>query len=260
MNTKYDDKLKALKWFKLHPQLLPFIGDNYDEYKILQIGESHFIDGKNDNDKFDICYFRDNWWDKTCDELVNSFNDDKYDYCWFDTRAVLQNYLSGNDGSYGIFTNIIKSFSKIMLDKEILHIGKKDKELYHNFSFMNFFQMPSLRNGEKYWNSLVQSAKYEKNENLASETFRKCTEVSIQAIDDVIDIIKPEIIVFTSVSAGNAYSGKEYKECMGKYGNDNRVVYTAHPSTIYWENKKLGKSLGGKTGKEILEEKLSFLK
>lgn len=169
----------------------------------------------------------------------------------------MSNYLTGNKSrAYDIFNNPVKSFSKIILNKEISQITSEDKQLYNNFAFMNFFQMPSLYSGERYWKSLLKSAN---NRRYASKVFRQCVEISIKAIDDVIDILKPNIVVFTSVSAADAYSGKEYKECIGKYVQDERMTYTSHPSTRYWENCNLRESLGGKPGKYILEEKLAKL-
>lgn len=266
MSANYDDKLKELAWFKLHPQLLPFIGHNYNEYKILQIGESHYIDRTKDNDKFDICYFRDNWWNSSCDDLVKMFDDsNRYNGCWFDTKRVLDNYLAGKDGSYSIFINVVKSFSKVILDKEISHITLEDKQLYNNFAFMNFYQMPSLYNGLSYWNSLVKSAKYihkdnkKQAENLAREVFRRCVRTSIQAVNDVIDTIKPNIIIFTSISAKKAYTGLEYENCIGKYKDDERIIYASHPATPFSWNRKL-KALNNKTGEQIVEEGLIRLK
>lgn len=258
MNTGYDDKLTQIDWFKIHKELLPFVGDNYDKYRILQIGESHYIDRTKESDQFDINYFDKNWWTTSCKDLVDSFNDsNRYNGCWFDTRRVLSNYLTGNKSrAYDIFNNSVKSFSKIILNKEISQITSEDKQLYNNFAFMNFFQMPSLYSGERYWKSLLKSAN---NRRYASKVFRQCVEISIKAIDDVIDILKPNIVVFTSVSAADAYSGKEYKECIGKYVQDERMTYTSHPSTRYWENCNLRESLGGKPGKYILEEKLAKL-
>ena len=241
MSTNYDDKLKELAWFKLHPQLLPFIGRNYDEYKILQIGESHYIN--RENDKFGICYFRDHWWNESCDDLVAEYGG------WFNTRKVVEDCLNGGKSrAYNIFYNTIKSFSEVILKKKISHINLKDKQLYHNFSFMNFYQMPSLHKGLKYWNSLEQSA--DGNLELASETFKKCVETSVQMVNKVIDILNPKIIIFTSVSAGYQYKGEEYPEYSGKYKNDNRVIYTSHPCSAYWN----------KSGKYILEEKLRNIK
>lgn len=257
MNTNYDDKLKELAWFKLHPQLLPFIGAHYDDYKILQIGESHYLPQSKNNMKFDIKYFMDNWWDESCDDLAKVFEDSsQYNGCWFDTRRVLKNYLVGKDGSYGIFINVIKSFSKIILNKKISYITLEDKQLYNNFAFMNFFQMPSLFEGKKYWNSLIQSTN---DRELASKVFRKCTEISIKVVNDVIDIIDPNIIIFTSISARKAYTGEEYKDCVGKYKDDSRVIYTSHPSAPFSWNKKL-KTLKNKTGEQVLEEGLMRLK
>ncbi|MBQ8677542.1 MAG: hypothetical protein IJ529_03635 [Alphaproteobacteria bacterium] len=251
MNTKYDTKLNELEWYKRHPLLLPFIGNDYDEYKILQIGESHYIPQNKDNMKFDIKYFIDNWWDTSCD---NKFGDWKG---WFYTRGVIEDYLDGyTSKAHGIFNNVIKCFSKCILEETISDFSLGNKQIYNNFAFMNFFQMPSIFEGKKYWNSLVQSAN---NREVASKVFRKCTEVSIKAVDDVIHIIDPKIIIFTSISAKKAYTGEEYKDYIGKYKDDNRVIYTSHPSASFSWNKKL-KTLHNKTGEQVLEEGLFRLK
>ena len=41
----YFDKLKQIDFYskEIHPELIPFVGTDYSKYRILQIGESHFI-------------------------------------------------------------------------------------------------------------------------------------------------------------------------------------------------------------------------
>ena len=59
MNGQYDKELKEIEFYKIHPEYLPFVGDKYDEFKILHVGESHFIpQEKGSNDLFSIVYFR----------------------------------------------------------------------------------------------------------------------------------------------------------------------------------------------------------
>ena len=57
-------------------------------------------------------------------------------------------------------------------------------------------------------------------------------------------------IVFTTVSAGNAY-----KEANGRYSNDPRVIYSSHPGYPYTWWKCL-KSLDGKRGIDVMEDGL----
>ena len=59
MNKKYDAKFKEVPFYEIHPEYIPFVGNEYDTYRILLIGESHYIEQKNDeNPKYDLDYFR----------------------------------------------------------------------------------------------------------------------------------------------------------------------------------------------------------
>ena len=249
MDIESYNKLKQIDWFLRHPTLLPFVGDYYSQYRILHIGESHYLPQTKDNIKFNINYFNTNWWTTQCD---NEFQDWKG---WFNTASVLYDYLDGHKSrAHNIFNNVVKSFSKVILNKEISHISLSDKQLHKNFAFMNFYQMPSLRRGLKYWDSLIESAKSVNNTELAGKVFNECVNISTQVVDDVIDILKPNIVVFTSISAGNAY--KDYN---GKHKDDDNIIYTSHPSSSFSWNKTL-KSLNGISGQEVLEEGLAKLK
>ena len=43
--TRYDEQLQTLVHYQNYPEMLPFIGTNYDshEKKLLIIGESHYL-------------------------------------------------------------------------------------------------------------------------------------------------------------------------------------------------------------------------
>ena len=71
MNKKYDDKLSGIEQFKLHPTFLPFVGDCYEEYRVLQIGESHYLNQDPDNEKYNLEYFLDRWWSSPCCEVLD---------------------------------------------------------------------------------------------------------------------------------------------------------------------------------------------
>jgi hypothetical protein len=243
MNTKYDARFNMDEQLRLHQTFLPFVGDMYDQYKVLHIGESHYIGQTPDNEKYSISYFE-KWWESSCEDVINDYPG------WADTRMVMSNYMQGKYGAYTIFTNFIKSFSRVVLKKEISNISHEDKSLYEYVAFMNFFQMPSIYEGMKFWDSLELAAEMAGDTSLALKMWNKAVEKSINTVDAVIEIIEPKAIVFTTVSAGNAY-----KEANGKYSKDSRVIYTSHPGYPYTWWKSL-KSLDGKRGIDVMEEGL----
>ncbi len=246
INHNYDAGLKEIEMLNLHPTFMPFIGADYDVFKILHIGESHYINQSPDNEKYDIQYFK-KWWSEPCDEIL----DDSYG--WADTRQVMKNYMDGKYGAYSIFNNFLKSFSKIVLNKQIESITLEDKGLYRYLAFMNFFQMPSIYEGKKYWDSLYISAKKLGNKAMARDMWEIAVEKSVNTIDAVVDIIKPKAIVFTSISAGNAY-----KDAGGKYKDDTRMIFTSHPGYPFTWWKKL-KSLDRRRGIDVMEEGLKTI-
>ena len=246
-DIKYDAQLKNIDIYKLHPTFMPHIGEEYDKYKILHIGESHYINQTPNTEKYDIKYFE-KWWSEPCEEVAADSPK------WFDTRHVVaENYMKDVNGAYTIFTNFVKSFSKVVLHEEISKITSEDKKLYRYIAFMNFFQMPSLYYGEKFWNSLRISAKKLGDKGLASKMWDCAVENAVSTVDSVVDIISPKAVVFTSISVGNAY-----KEYGGKYAKDSRTIFTSHPAYPFTWNKRLS-SLDGKTGKEVLENELERL-
>lgn len=245
--SKMDKELGNIEFFKIHPNLLPFIGDRYDEYRILQVGESHYINQTPETEKFDIgCFER--WWNESCDDLLI----DSPGYV--DTRGVLNSkYLKNKKGSYGIFTNAIKSFSKVVFNEEILTINEEKKQLYNYFAFMNFFQIPSIYYGKGFWKSLYISGKKNSKKELAHKMWDKAVQESTRVLDEVIDILNPRVVAFTSISAGEAY-----KRSNGRHCNDSNIIYTSHPNYSVTWNKSL-KTLDGKKGFEIFEEGLRKL-
>lgn len=71
MNYNYDNDLNELVFFKMHPDYLPFIGDAFDKYRILIVGESHYIPQEPNNAKYHLDYFQKNRWDGNCLELYD---------------------------------------------------------------------------------------------------------------------------------------------------------------------------------------------
>ena len=261
MNGQYDKKLKDNEFYKIHPEYLPFVGDKFDEFKILQVGESHYIPQEKGNEElFSIAYFKEHWWEENgCRELnttATPSSDGKQWYGWYHTEGVVADYLSGKRRrGHGIFTEMVKLFSRVYTDMPIKSISYENSQAYHHFAFMNFFQMPSLYRGMSYWDSLLRSAKKiykddkEYAKKYACEVWDETARRSKEVLDHVIDILDPNVIIFTSKSAYIAYIGQN-----GKHIGRKGLFCCVHPGCRYWH-----KPTGDQVGKKELEQKWNEL-
>lgn len=248
IKNHYEKLLQKTPFYQLHPEYLPFIGDKYNEYKILHIGESHYInqeENSSSDDKYPITYFE-NWWTDCCLDLHNEYGG------WYSTKKVVEDYLAGTrHKGHSIFSEVIKVFDKVYFGKNNVQMNHKESQNYHYFAFMNFFQMPSLYRGKKYWNSLETSANKLGNKQLAFEVWEKTAQVSSEVVDNVIEVLKPTVVIFTSKSAKGAYDKH------GKYHSESYIINSIHPGCSWW-NRPM-KRYNGFTGKQGLEQKLSEL-
>lgn len=220
-----------IEFYQLHPEYTPFIGADFDTYRILQIGESHYINQIYEPgtcDKYSLKYFCDNWWTSPCPDVTSDYG------LSFNTRDVIEKYMQDNPvDSVGIFNNVVKSFSEVVLGREIRSISADDKQLYRYFAFMNFYQMPAIYNAMNIWESMCKSAIKTGSIDDAYMAWNTLEAESVSAVDKVIKVLNPKCIVFTSVSATEAY-----KHGNGRYVKDSRVIYTSHPGYPYtwWES------------------------
>ncbi len=240
MNGQYDKELKKNKFYKTHPEYLPFVGDKFDEFKILQVGESHYIGQNNTYAPFGLGDF-DKWWTDHCDEVYYKEQDGKPETkcwgSWYDTRAVVGRFLKWNQSNYSIFLNMIRAFDEVVGG---LATCDDEKQKYHYFAFMNFFQMPSLYDGMSFKDSLYKAAK-ETDDPAA--VYKRAVEESCAVLDKVIEILQPNAVVFTSKAAYKAYCNHK-----GIDLQDDRIIETVHPCCSWW-NRKI-KRLGGHSGRE----------
>lgn len=239
MNKVYNECFEQICFYKNHPEYIPFVGDNFDKHRILHVGESHFIPQlKDKKDSFSIRYFE-KWWSSNCTDLKSFSNTDSDGYewrGWLKTQSVVENYLLGyRTRSHGIFSEMVKVFLQVYKGETIHHISTEVSQNYHHFAFMNFFQMPAIYKGEKFWNSLLNGAyrlelSRKDAKKYAGQVWDKAAEESSKIFDQVVDILKPNIIIFTSSSAWGAYRGK--------YKDASNIIITVHPGCCYWHVPK----------------------
>lgn len=200
VDNKYDEELMELEHYKSHPEMLPFVGLNYDKLKIMIIGESHYIDDKkckwtvNNEADFTKTWYGDSRND--IKKLFENWEDAKY---WFYTRYVVcRNVLGGHSRSSGIF---FKPAGYIAQNNDI-----EKEDALESITFMNYFLRPAAEKGESI------------------NTSREDLSHARENLNKVIEILKPELIIFVSKKAYSAY---------GDYNNP-KVKYTTHPCSSWW--------------------------
>ena len=204
--STYDSSLRDIQHFRLHPELLPFVGTGYSTYKILLIGESHYLPKDTGVMPAD---FAD--WYKTATSAVFSARDREY----FTTRTVVSTFLGGDrrgDGGRTMFSRPEAAWQEILGDP---------RATFDSFAFFNYFQRPERRHG----NSIDADA-----------TDR---EQAYVIAENIFAVLQPDLIVFLSKRAYNAYIGEREKH-VDHY--DTRLCRTSHPTCPWWyRSKKWGK-------------------
>lgn len=238
----YQNELEKIPFYKLHPSYIPFVGRNYDEYKILQISESHYCEAITDREKYGIRYFE-NWFSTKCAEVENNLIGENF------TRNVCNGVLK-NENTFRNFDNPLRSFCNIVLKYDNIRLSKynDNRKKYSYFAFMNFYQIPAFKDKACFKDAFYKEAK---SENIPKDEQYKIIEKwrneSTSLIDEVIDILNPRAVVFTSIDAWESYDNNN-----GKYKNDNRIIRSAHPN---WPWNKFQRKLD-KTGKQAFEDGL----
>lgn len=209
LNTFYDEQLKKISIYKVHPELLPFVGEMYDCKRILLVGESHYIrkeDSKNlkalenSRDK----WYTDEWFNETDHPLLNSFG-------YYITRRIVLNFMNGCKQKTKFFSNVLKEY----LSKNPLE--DCDKGRFNDFAFMNYMQIPSFKYGSTIFN---QATEYDYN--IAKET-----------LENVIEVLQPEKVIFLSKRAYDLFNGQDKS-----HKSSERVIdWVYHPTCRWWHRK-----------------------
>lgn len=229
-NCEYDNDLLKIEHYKNHPEMLPFVGKDYNKHekRVLLIGESHYLSNEN---KRDVAkdFEKLNWYDNALSfspsDDGNVFYKDFENYA---TRHVVNRYISpaGKNfkGSNGMFNQPINAY-----------YGKAEHALMHNFAFMNFYQRPAFEYGKSI-------ANIDRDNEIATKTLIR-----------VIDVLKPSLIVFLSTKAFNNFE-KYYKKNYNEKLDENIFHKVPHPTCAWWYREYNGyNNYGLCKFKEILE-------
>ncbi len=232
--TFFEKALDNIAFFQSHPFLKPFIGQKYTDneldVKILFVGESHYV--KEPFPKITADSLLYDWWSDT-PPLI-------YDTNWYTTRDSIHTFMSEKSGKgYAIYREPCKIYNNCVLNDR-----KQDvRSIYDSFAFMNYYQIPALYDGMSFWNSLLKfNSETNKVHPLSSKIFDKTEKLSNDIFLSVLDILKPDKIVFLSTAVYKAFKRQN------KIYDINKIFATVHPTCPWWNRKKRD----GSTGKQKL--------
>lgn len=204
--TDYDTALKEIAHYRIHPEMLPYIGEHYKETKLMLVGESHYIEAA-DLDAEHHQYFNNEWY-------KNPVPDNFLDRGAFETRGVIRRFLTLRRGrSYSMFWNPANA----LIENWGLNGLVCDSDAFSSVCFMNYFQKPASEAGETIC--------YTKDDN----------DVAAKTLKAVIEVLSPNRIIFLSKKAYEAF--EHAYETMPE---NICIDYVNHPTSPHWykENGK----------------------
>lgn len=231
MNNKYDEELKKNDFLKRHDECLPYIGEKYDVYKLLIIGESHYIGSDEDGILSSIIKNQD-YYKKPIKEINNGKFKEKEYIKWIDTRTVFT-YRKDDKVDAGFFFNIASEIAKVIYDNPKINILNQDKlkDAFKCFAFINYFKRPSLKKGKEIEDITNEDKKY-----------------AFDITKYIIDVIKPKYIAFVSKKSYHLFK-EEFKKDI----NNLVIKAFSHPSCAWWNRKN-------NNGESARKEFAKFLK
>ena len=233
-NALFENQIDNIKFYQSHSSLKPFIGEKYTNneagIKILLVGESHYV--KEPWPEITSKSLLNDWWSEIPPQI--------YGISWYTTRGTIHNFMSGKSGAaYALFREPCKIYNQCFLN------GKYQQwqdiyNIFDSFAYMNYFQMPALYERISLWNSLLKfNNESDKFHPLSLEIWNKTEKLSNDVFISVLEILKPDKIVFLSTEAYNAFKRQN------KIYDTNKIFATVHPTCPWW-NRKMKNGLSGK--------------
>lgn len=202
----YDEKLMEDDHFKIHSEMLPYIGSKYVEQKILVISESHFVPISNNNIPSD-----NEWYNpKDIDFLLHSI-----EYNTF-TREIIEKFFSEKK-SHRLFLNINNALKETKL---ILGI--------ENIAWYNFFQKPAF-NKDSIKPTRIDC-------EIAERVFEKVIE-TLNPNLIILTSVKSFNFILPNLKWIDEKQAYNYKNFPFK------IDFVAHPNSNWWNRKSLKYSI-----------------
>jgi hypothetical protein len=225
-NVKFDNDLLTINHYKTHSQMLPYIGENYDKYKVLIISESHYVPS---GYKEDIN--TQNWYQNPTSELITSLEGNT------NTRDVIGNFF--NKKGHKLFINLNDS-----LKKAVEGLGLEGVAWY------NFYQKPAKHKTEL-------NNPHDEDIKVAIEVFEGVINILKPSL---IIFVSMNAFGALQKGSGGANDRKWNPELRAhQFKNFQIPILTvSHPNSPWW-NRKHGeaKQSGKEKFERIIKERLN---
>ena len=202
-NTAYDSRFLSIPFYRSHPYMMPFVGDNYESSKhkkLLLVGESFYLP-----EGATVHHNANSWYGTPM--LTNDEQD------WCNTRGTRE----GKSGRFG------KEIDRCL--NLVLPSGGNG---WHQVAFLNYFLRPAdcTTGIEDLWKTTG-------GENLDRE-------YAIKNFIKILEILKPDLLIFLSSTVCYCAEGEDFPKYFGgnlwdwtaAHGID--YCYTMHPSSPHW--------------------------
>ncbi|MBE9664663.1 hypothetical protein [Mucilaginibacter myungsuensis] len=219
--STYDALLKdRLVHLSNYPQFLPFIGNAWEgqQNRILLIAESHYLPSKSNGKSSSQTWYDGN--KSLLSERERGWTNTRGIVEWADGYALDKTKFSKG---HSIFYNI----KNAVFDAR--NISKKDKYLFHQFGYYNYFQRPAEETGASI--------------QLSGNDYR----IAYNTIKAIAEIAQPTDLIFVSKKAYNSFIHWRNKEADGIFTNI-RSHSVPHPASAWWNRPH--NACDGKSGKQ----------
>ena len=217
---------QSIPFLNLVPGLLPHIGSSYAKAKrkIIIVGESHYL-AKSLNNKVS----RDAWYDDTASVIEQVKHANSLGY--IHTRGVIEDMLTGKfNKAYTIFYN---------LNREYQDVFSTTTHLFEDAAYLNYFQRPAEQTGDSIKNNARDN------------------QVAYDNLINLCTILNPDVVVFVSSKAYEAFRSEEHKHGNAHFKHDA----VPHPASAWWNkpsrNYGINKDGSIRTGKQKFRAILS---
>jgi hypothetical protein len=217
----YLKELSEIEHYQKYPNLIPWVGNGYPDSanKLLILGESHYLEK-------DSKYHHDpvTWY-----EGINVSQ--HKDITWMNTAGIIRNGLQSNWKEKSKL--IYKNLSMALFESGINEFKTNDP--FNKICYLNYFQRPA----EKLGKSIKVSESDSRN--------------SAIVVRDVVSIVKPKIVIFSSTLAWNCARDMGVIEFLQE--NGIKTARVPHAGMPWWN--RISKKYGNTTGKNLF---IDFIK
>ena len=229
MQQEEFEELKKIPHFVKYPQMIPFVGNDYDKTRLLVLGESHYLPKGEE-------WRASKWYEYSINEWLSAeFNVDKSEIFENENQWIGWTYTIGD-----VQNRVHRVYKE--LESALRASGRPEFNSGLNASaYMNFFQRPAEKEGEQIRNTLKDNC------------------YAAEKLQCVCSVLKPTKIYFASTRAykglGTFINQKQLQvtmaispfpfENVGRikgWFNDALIGHGAHPASHWWNKSVKGYS------------------